>query len=453
MINGLKPLDRTLRWGMVGGGGSSQIGYIHRSAALRDNTFTLLVSAFDIDAERGRQFGQQLGVDPDRCYADYQSLFRGEAERPDGIQAVSIATPNNTHYAICRAALEAGLHVVCEKPLCFSSEEADELVALSQRQQKILGVTYGYAYHQLILQARQMIADGLLGDIRIVNMQFAHGFHAQPVELENASTRWRVDPRFVGPSYVLGDLATHPLFLVETMAPQLNITRLMCARQSFVKSRAPLEDNAHVLMEYDNGAVGSLWSSAVNCGSMHGQKVRIVGEKASLEWWDEQPNQLRYEIQGEPVRILERGMDYLDPLARQDDRIGGGHPEGLFEAWSNLYRRFAIAMDAADRRDEALLADFWYPDARAACSACAGWKTAYGLPTTAPAGSTSANSLAQGARPEPLWLFFNSCQLGLIRLTCAIRQRLERAGAIVLRGNRQRLHIMPWVDLQFAEVA
>ncbi|MDU6243710.1 MAG: LemA family protein [Bradyrhizobium sp.] len=133
MINGLKPLDRTLRWGMVGGGGGSQIGYIHRSAALRDNTFTLLAGAFDIDAERGRQFGQRLGVDPDRCYADYQSLFRSEAARPDGIQAVSVATPNNTHYAICRAALEAGLHVVCEKPLCFSSEEADELVALSQR--------------------------------------------------------------------------------------------------------------------------------------------------------------------------------------------------------------------------------------------------------------------------------------------------------------------------------
>jgi predicted dehydrogenase len=123
-------------------------------------------------------------VDPDRCYADYQSLFRGEAARPDGIQAVSVATPNNTHYAICRAALEAGLHVVCEKPLCFSSEEADELVALSQRRRKIIGVTYGYAGHQLILQARQMIADGLLGDIRIVNMQFAHGFHAQPVEQE-----------------------------------------------------------------------------------------------------------------------------------------------------------------------------------------------------------------------------------------------------------------------------
>lgn len=344
-------------------------------------------------------------MDPDRCYADYQSLFRGEAARPDGIQAVSVATPNNTHYAICRAALEAGLHVVCEKPLCFSSEEADELVALSQRRRKIIGVTYGYAGHQLILQARQMIADGLLGDIRIVNMQFAHGFHAQPVEQENASTRWRVDPRFFGPSYVLGDLATHPLFLVETMAPQLKITRLMCARQSFVKSRAPLEDNAHVLMEYDNGAIGSMWSSAVNCGSMHGKKVRIIGEKASLEWWDEQPNQLRYEIQGEPVRILERGMDYLDPLARQDDRIGGGHPEDCLR-----HGRISIAASPSPWMPPTVATRRCWPTSGTRTpapgrSASAGWKTACVLPTTAPAGSTSANSPAQGVRPEPLRLF------------------------------------------------
>ncbi|MBU3892489.1 Gfo/Idh/MocA family oxidoreductase [Serratia rubidaea] len=365
MINGVKPLERSLRWGMVGGGGTSQIGYIHRSAALRDGTFTLLAGAFDIDAQRGRAFGVSLGVPVERCYADYQTMFQAEAAREDGIEAVSIATPNNTHYAICRAALEAGLHVVCEKPLCFNSQEAEELAALSRRQNKIIGVTYGYAGHQLILQARQMIADGQLGEIRIVNMQFCHGFHAQPVEQDNPSTRWRVDPRFVGPSYVLGDLATHTLFLAETMAPMLKIQRLMCSRQSFVKSRAPLEDNAHVLMEFDNGAIGSLWCSAVNSGSMHGQKIRIVGEKASLEWWDEQPNQLRFEVQGEPVRILERGMGYLDALALQDDRIGGGHAEGLFEAWSNLYRRFAVAMDASDRHDEALLKNFWYPDVNA----------------------------------------------------------------------------------------
>lgn len=365
MINGTKPLNRSLRWAMVGGGGTSQIGYIHRSAALRDNTFTLVAGAFDIDAQRGKAFGSSLGVDESRCYPDYQTLFAEEAKRADGIEAVSIATPNNTHFEICRAALEAGIHVVCEKPLCFTGEEAQILEDLCARKRKIIGVTYGYAGHQLIHQAREMIAEGVLGEIRIINMSFAHGFHNTAVELDNPSTKWRVDPRFVGPSYVLGDLATHPLFIAETMAPHLNVKRLMCTRQSFVKSRAPLEDNAFVLMEYDNGAVGSMWCSAVNCGSMHGQKVRIIGEKASLEWWDEQPNQLRYEVQGEPVQILERGMGYLYPRALEEDRIGGGHPEGLFEAWSNLYRRFAVAMDATDRGDEQLLKDHWYPDVHA----------------------------------------------------------------------------------------
>lgn len=365
MINGIKALDRSLRWGMVGGGGTSQIGYIHRSAALRDGNFVLQAGAFDLNAERGRAFGVSLGVDADRCYPDYETMFAAEAARVDGIEAVSIATPNNTHFTICRAALNAGLHVVCEKPLCFTTEEADELEKLCAEKKKIIGVTYGYAGHQLIHQAREMIAEGLLGEIRIINMQFAHGFHNEAVELQNESTKWRVDPRFVGPSYVLGDLATHPLFIAETMVPKLQVKRLLCSRQSFVKTRAPLEDNAFVMMEYDNGAVGTMWASAVNSGSMHGQKVRVIGEKASLEWWDEQPNQLRYEVQGEPVQILERGMGYLHQRALAEDRIGGGHPEGLFEAWSNLYRRFALAMDATDRGDGAFLADFWYPDVHA----------------------------------------------------------------------------------------
>ncbi|UQY45784.1 Gfo/Idh/MocA family oxidoreductase [Erwinia sp. PK3-005] len=365
MINGIKPLGHSLRWGMVGGGGTSQIGYIHRSAAQRDSTFTLLAGAFDIDAERGLAFGTALGVQPERCYPDYESMFAAEAAREDGIQAVSVATPNNTHFAICRAALQAGLHVVCEKPLCFTTEEADELERLSAEKNKIIGVTYGYAGHQLIHQAREMVTAGELGEIRIVNMQFAHGFHNEAVELQNPSTRWRVDPRFVGPSYVLGDLATHPLFIAETMVPDLQVKRLLCARQSFIESRAPLEDNAYVLMEFANGAVGSMWASAVNSGSMHSQKIRIVGAKASLEWWDEQPNQLRYEVQGEPVRILERGMGYLNARALEEDRISGGHAEGLFEAWSNLYRRFALAMDATDRGDTTFLRDFWYPDVHA----------------------------------------------------------------------------------------
>ncbi|RFO95272.1 oxidoreductase [Rhodoferax lacus] len=365
MITSSPLRNGTIPWAMVGGGQGSQIGYIHRSAALRDGNFQLVAGAFDIDAERGRTFGQSLGLQAERCYDNYQALFNAESQRADGIRAVSIATPNGTHFAICKAAIEAGIHVVCEKPLCFTTAEAEELLALSKQHQRVVGVTYGYAGHQLIEQAREMIARGDLGDIRIVQMQFAHGFHNEAVELANPATRWRVDPKFAGPSYVLGDVGTHPLYLSEVMLPELKIQRLMCSRQSFVKSRAPLEDNAFTIMEYEGGAIGYVWSCAVNAGSMHGQKIRVIGSKASLEWWDERPNQMSYEIQGQPLQVLERGMGYLHPAALHDDRIGGGHPEGLFEAWSNLYYRFALAMEATDAGDATALAMLRYPDIHA----------------------------------------------------------------------------------------
>lgn len=362
MYYGEKKIEHPLRWAMVGGGKGSQIGYIHRSAALRDFSFTLVAGAFDIDPQRGKEFGEELHVASDRCYPDYKTMFEEEAKRQDGIQAVSIATPNGTHYEITKAALLAGLHVVCEKPLCFTVEEAEELGRLAEEKKKVVGVTYGYAGHQMIQEARKLIEKGALGDIRIINMMFSHGFHNVAVEKNTASTKWRVDPKIAGPSYVLGDVGTHTLYLSEVMIPDLKIKRLMCSRQSFVASRAPLEDNAMTIMEYENGAVGYLWSSCVNCGSMHGQKIRVIGEKASLEWWDERPNQLTYEVQGEPVRILERGMGYLDESSMREDRIGGGHPEGLFESWSNLYSRFAQAMDAMDKGRGV---DFWYPDVHA----------------------------------------------------------------------------------------
>ncbi len=161
---------------------------------------------------------------------------------------------------------------------------------------------------------------------------------------------------------MLGDLGAHPLYVAQTIAPHLRVKRLLCVRQSFVRSRAPLEDNAVTLMEYVNGAFGTLWCSAVNAGSLHSQKVRIVGSEASLEWWDERPNQLSFEVQGQPARVLERGMNYLAPAAIADDRISAGHSEGLFEAWANLYSRFAIAMEAMDEGDISRLSGVRFPD-------------------------------------------------------------------------------------------
>ena len=313
------------------------------------------------------QFAAELGAAPDRCYPDYKTMFEKERQRPDGIEAVSIATPNSLRYAVCKAALEAGLHVVCEKPLCFSSAKAEELVALAKAKKRVVGVTYGYSGRQMIQQARQMIKHGDLGEIRVINMSFAFGGYNVKIEETNPAAKWRFDPSKAGPSFALGDVGTHPLFIIEAMIPDMKIKNLMCTKRAFVEGRQ-LEDNAFVIMNLNgsesvqDGAQVYCWASSINCGARHYHKIRVVGSKASIEWDDERPNQMSYEIEGEPVRILERGAGYLYPEARVEDRIGGGHAEGLFEAWANLYRRFSFAMADADK---GVYGDFWYPSVEA----------------------------------------------------------------------------------------
>jgi len=363
MFNEENHLKQPIRWAMVGGGRGSQIGYSHRNAAQRDGLFKLVAGAFDLDCDRGRDFAVNLGIDETRAYATYTEMFAQEALRPDGIQAVSIATPNSTHFEICKAALKAKLHIVCEKPLTFTTEQAQELKALSIENKSLLVVMYGYSGFPMLHQAREMVRRGDIGDVRIVNAQFAHGFHNEEHEKNDPGLKWRVTPAASGSTYVIGDIGTHAYYLCE-MITGLKLESLCCMRQSFVESRAPLEDNAHVMMKFAGGAVGTLWASAVNAGSMHQQKIRIVGSKASIEWWDERPNQLRYEVQGEALRILERGMGYLyqDDEGVSCNRIGGGHAEGFFESWANLYSRFAYAFDAMDRDDQQALNNMWFPD-------------------------------------------------------------------------------------------
>jgi len=337
-----KLLDRPLRWAMVGGGQGSQIGYSHRDAARRDGMFELVAGAFDIQAERGRLFGVSLGLAPERCYPDYRSLFEGEAARTDGIEVVSIATPNNSHFEICHAALTAGLHVVCEKPLAHSVEEAQTLAALAQKKNRILAVMYGYTGYEMVQQARAMVESGELGAVRVVRMEFAHGYHATEVEANDPGTKWRVSPAVAGPTYVLGDIGTH-CFQMGALISGQDVESLCCLRSSFVASRAPLEDDAHVMLRYLSGAVGTVWASAVNVGSAHNFKVRVICERGSVEWWDEHPNQLQVARLGQPTATYERGHGYLDDSARFE-RIGGGHPSGYFDAWANLYRRFGLVM-------------------------------------------------------------------------------------------------------------
>ncbi|WP_455811624.1 Gfo/Idh/MocA family protein [Pseudomonas graminis] len=342
----------------------SQVGYKHRSGALRDNTaYQLVACAFDIDAARGRDFGVNLGVAAERCYDDYQQLLAEEAKRADGIEVVTIATPNGTHYEITKAALNAGIHVICEKPLFFTTAEAREIKALAAAKGLIVGVTYGFSGHPLLMQMRAMIANGEIGDVRMVELQYTHGFSANDsADKFSEAQKWRVDPKVAGPTFVLGDISTHTFYISQLVLPDLHIKSLLCDRQSFIPSRAPLEDNAMVLMHYEGGAVGRMWASSINAGSMDSQFIRVIGSQASLEWNDYNPGELKYEIQGKPTQMMHHGMPYLDESALADDRLGVLHTEGLAESWANIYLKFAIAISAQQRGDEQTLDTLIYPD-------------------------------------------------------------------------------------------
>ncbi|SEQ10150.1 Predicted dehydrogenase [Devosia sp. YR412] len=366
MINGEKKIERPLRWGMIGGGRTGQVGYKHRTGALRDNTnYRLVAGAFDVDAARGRDFGTNIGVPADRCYADYKTLIAEEAKREDGVEVVSVATPNFTHFEITRACLEAGLHVICEKPLFFTVAECLEIEKLAESKGLIVGVTYGFSGHPLLHQMAAMVKKGMLGDIRIVDIQYTHGFNSGDDTNASEAQQWRTDPKRSGPTFVLGDIGTHIYYMSQVVLPHMQVARLLCDRQSFIKSRAPLEDNAYVLSHYDNGAVGRLWVSSVNAGNMGSQRFRFVGSKASVEWSDSHPDQLIYEVQGQPNQVMHHGMPYLEDESLAIDRMGGLHTEGLGDSWANIYLWIAQAIDSKRRGDEAFLSTHHYPGIKA----------------------------------------------------------------------------------------
>lgn len=365
MLNGEKKTARPLRWGMVGGGRTGQVGYKHRTGALRDGTYQLVCGAFDLDAERGRDFGVNLGVAAERCYADVQALIAGEKGRADGVEVVSVATPNFTHYEITKALLNAGIHVICEKPLFFTVAECEEVEKLAAAKGLIVGVTYGFTGHPLVHQMAAMVKKGLLGDIRIVDMAYTHGFNSGDDTGAGEALKWRTNPRTAGPTFVLGDIGTHLYYLSEVVLPHLKVERLLCDRKAFIPTRAPLEDHATVLMHYSNGARGRLWVSSVDAGNMGSQRYRFVGSKASVSWSDAHPDQLIYEVQGEPNRILHHGMPYLEEESLAVDRMGALHTEGLGDSWSNIYLWIAQAIDARQRGDEAFLKTHHYPGIQA----------------------------------------------------------------------------------------
>ena len=333
-----------LNWGIVGGGEGSQIGPAHRLGAGLDGLFNFTAGALDHRPEEGKRYGQQLGLDSDRAYGNWQEMLKGESSRSDRVDLVTVATPNSTHFEITKAFLEAGFHVLCEKPMTMTVAEGEEIVKLAKSTGRICAVNYGYTGYSLVRHMRAMVARGDLGRIRLVKTEFAHGHHADAADADNPRVRWRYDPAQAGVSAQFADCGIHAMHMASFITGQ-EVTSLSADIVSCIASRE-LEDDALVNFRMDGGTVGRLWTSSVAIGNQHGLSIQIFGENGGLRWAQEQPNQLFYMPLNERLQIIERGEGNLSPEADRTTRVTVGHAEGMPLAFANIYKDIAEAIHA-----------------------------------------------------------------------------------------------------------
>ncbi len=333
-----------LTWGMIGGGEGSQIGPVHRIASALDARFDFTAGALDADPAKGRDYAQRLGLAPDRAYGDWTEMLAGEKARKDKLDLVTVATPNSTHYAITKAFLEAGIHVLCEKPMTVTVEEAEDIAATANRTGSICAVNYGYTGYALVRHMRAMIARGDLGKVRLIVVEFSHGFHADAADAENPRMRWRYDPAQAGISGQFADCGIHALHMASFVSGQ-NAQELSADFISAIGSRK-LEDDAMVNVRMDGGTTVRLWTSSVAVGSFHGFNIRVFGEKGGLRWAQRWPDQLQWTPLNGRTETIERGMGGLSPDAERATRIAAGHSEGMLVAFANIYADIADVIEA-----------------------------------------------------------------------------------------------------------
>jgi predicted dehydrogenase len=327
---------RRLRLGMVGGGQGAFIGGVHRIAARIDDRYELVAGAFSSTAEKSKASGEALGVDPARCYGSFEEMASAEKERPDGIDVVSIVTPNHLHFPAAKAFLERGTHVVCDKPLTTNLEDARQLADLVGRSGVVFVLTHNYTGYPMVRQARQMVQDGVLGRIRVVQAEYAQDWLTTKLEdTGQKQAAWRTDPARSGPAGCTGDIATHAMNLACFISG-LALESLAADLTTFVPGRV-LDDNTHVMLRFAGGAKGMLWASQVAPGNENNLRIRIYGEKGGLTWAQEDPNYLHFAPFGEPPRLIRRGGAGADAVAGRVTRIPSGHPEGYLEGFANLY--------------------------------------------------------------------------------------------------------------------
>jgi predicted dehydrogenase len=336
-----------IRYGMVGGGQGAFIGAVHRLAMRMDDHYELVAGCLSSTPEKAAASGKELGLADDRSYSDYKAMAKAEAGRADGIEMVSIVTPNHMHFPVAKAFIEAGIHVVCDKPLSLNLKEAKQLEALLKKHPKVIfALTHNYSGYPMIRQAQAMVARGDLGEIRLVQGEYPQDWLTNDLEKTGQKqAAWRTDPKRSGAGGCVGDIGTHTYQLV-TFVTGLKLDELACELTTFVRGRK-LDDNVQTMLRFKGGARGSIWTSQVAVGHENGLKLRVYGTKGGIEWVQADPNYLWFTPFGGEKRLITRGGAGAGPEAARVTRIPSGHPEGYLEGFANIYTEIAQAIKAA----------------------------------------------------------------------------------------------------------
>ncbi|WP_108397637.1 Gfo/Idh/MocA family protein [Devosia submarina] len=345
---------RRIRLGMVGGGTGAFIGYVHRIAARIDGDYDLVAGALSSRPEVAKESGRNIGLAEDRIYTSYEEMAQAEAARPDGIEAVSIVTPNHMHYGPAKAFLEAGIHVICDKPLTSTLEDARKLASIQPKNGAKFLLTHNYTGYPLIRQARELVASGALGNIRVVQAEYPQDWLTEATTEENKQASWRTDPARSGAGGAIGDIGTHAYNLARFVTC-LKTDSVSADLDSFVEGRQ-LDDNVHIMLRFEGGAKGMLWASQVAVGCENGLQLRVYGDKGGLEWRQDNPNYMWFTEFGKPRQLLTRGGAISGNAAStMNIRIPSGHPEGYLEAFATLYSQFAAVIRGEGAEYEGLL--------------------------------------------------------------------------------------------------
>ncbi len=328
---------------MVGGGPGSFIGKVHRMAANLDGLMELTAGAFSSDPRKSKKMGRELGIANERVYGSYQQMARREASLPEDerIDVVSVTVPNNLHYDVCKVFIEAGIHVICDKPMTNTIEEAEKLCRLVDEHDTIFALTHNYSGYPMVKEARALVENGKLGTLRKVVVEYPQGWLSGSVEDDDI---WRLDPNVAGVSSAVADIGTHAEHLVRYITGA-TLKELFADIHTFGEGRE-LEDDASILVHYEDGLRGILYVSQVAIGEENALKIRLYGDEAALEWRQENPNYLRLKYPDKPEEIYKRGNDYLSDAASYNNRVPAGHPEGFIEAFANVYSNVAEVITA-----------------------------------------------------------------------------------------------------------